>query len=54
MAQVSIIIQTDHKKTPQLISFLLEIGFQRAIHQIKAFKKYYKLDVKGQHFISSF
>jgi hypothetical protein len=32
------------KKTPQLISFLFEI--QRAVHQIKGFKKYYKLDIK--------
>jgi hypothetical protein len=40
------IIQSDHKKTPQLISFLFEIRFQRAVHQIKGFKKYYKLDIK--------
>jgi hypothetical protein len=31
------------KKTPQLISLLFEIRFQQAIHQIKGFKKYYKL-----------
>jgi hypothetical protein len=36
----------DHKKTPQLISFLFDIRFQRAIHQIKGSKKYYKLDIK--------
>jgi hypothetical protein len=39
-------LQSDHKKTPQLISFLFEIRFQQAIHQIKGFKKYYKLDNK--------
>jgi hypothetical protein len=38
-------IQSDHKKTPQLISFLFEIRCQRAVHQIKGFKKYYKLDI---------
>jgi hypothetical protein len=36
----------DHKKTPLLISFLFEIRFQQAVHQIKGFKKYYKLDIK--------
>jgi hypothetical protein len=40
-----IYIQSDHKKTPQLIFFLFEIRFQRAVHQIKGFKKYYKLDI---------
>jgi hypothetical protein len=39
-------IQSDHKKTPQLISFLFEIRFQRAVHQIKGFIMYYKLDIK--------
>jgi hypothetical protein len=39
-------IQSDHKKTPQLISFLFEIRFQRTIRQIKGFKKYYQLDIK--------
>jgi hypothetical protein len=39
-------IQSDHKKTPQLISFLFEIRFQQAVHQIKGFKKYYKLNIK--------
>jgi glutamine cyclotransferase len=33
-------IQSDHKKTPQLISLLFEIRFQQEIHQIKGFKKY--------------
>jgi hypothetical protein len=37
-------IQSDHKITPQFISFLFEIRFQRAVHQVKGFKKYYKLD----------
>jgi hypothetical protein len=41
-----LMIQSDHKKTPQLISFLFEIRFQQAVHQIKGFKKYYKLDIK--------
>jgi hypothetical protein len=40
------VIQSDHKKTPQLISFLFEIRFQRAVHQIKGFMMYYKLDIK--------
>jgi hypothetical protein len=40
------VIQSDYKKTPQLISFLFDIRFQRAIHQIKGFKKYYKLGIK--------
>jgi hypothetical protein len=39
-------IQSDRKKTPQLISLLFEIRFQQEIHQIKGFKKYYKLDIK--------
>jgi hypothetical protein len=39
-------IQSDHKKTPQLISFLFEIRFQRAVHQIKGFMMYHKLDIK--------
>jgi hypothetical protein len=39
-------LQSDHKKTPQLISFLFEIRFQQAVHQIKGFKEYYKLDIK--------
>jgi hypothetical protein len=42
----SFLIQSDHKKTPQLISFLFEIRFQRAVHQIKGFMMYYKLDIK--------
>jgi hypothetical protein len=44
--QPTFVIQSDHKKTPQLISFLFDIRFQRAIHQNKGFKKYYKLDIK--------
>jgi hypothetical protein len=40
-------LQSDHKKTPQLISPLFEIRFQQAIHQIEGFKKYYKLDITG-------
>jgi hypothetical protein len=42
---IYIYIQSDHKKTPQLISFLFEIRFQPTVHQIKGFKKYYKLDI---------
>jgi hypothetical protein len=46
LSQLAQHVQKDHKTTPQLISFLFEIRFQQAIHQIKGFKKYYKLDIK--------